>query len=88
LLSLDVARINLKCDPDQAERLREEHICVEPGYHMNKKHWNSIYWEREALRPDDLKRWIRDSYELIIAKLPKKDRDRLQSSLADAKPYK
>ena len=71
LVSLEVARVNLKCDPERAVELRERHPAVEPGYHMSKRHWNSVYWEREALAPADLEAWIRDSYDLIVASLPK-----------------
>ncbi len=65
--------INLKCDPENAISLREQHSAVQPGYHMNKALWNSVYMDNSI--PDKLiKLWILDSYKLIIASLPKKDR--------------
>lgn len=63
--------INVKCDPDQAVILREQYPDVVPGYHMNKKHWNSI--NVNGSLPDKLiKQWIHDSYRLVIKGLPKK----------------
>jgi len=69
--------INVKCDPVKAIVLRETHPgIVIPGYHMNKKHWNSIVMENNL--PDkQIEEWIHDSYELVIAKLTKKDREKL-----------
>ncbi|MCA1801796.1 MAG: MmcQ/YjbR family DNA-binding protein [Rhodothermaceae bacterium] len=66
--------INVKCDPEKAIELRETYEYVVPGYHMNKKHWNSIIMKYPV--PDHLlKEWISDSYRLVVAKLPKKDRE-------------
>jgi predicted DNA-binding protein (MmcQ/YjbR family) len=65
--------INVKCDPEKAIELREEYPFVKPGYHMSKKHWNSIQLGHPV--PGDLiKEWIKDSYDLVVANLPKKDR--------------
>lgn len=65
--------INLKCDPDKAIQLREEYSAVKPGYHMSKKHWNTI--ELDGSYTDaQLQEWIMDSYRLVVASLPKKDR--------------
>ncbi len=64
--------INLKCDPEKAIDLRERYQGVRPGWHMNKKLWNSVDVEGEF--SDDLRReWIKDSYDLMVASLPKKD---------------
>ncbi len=71
LLSLEMPRLNVKCEPEQAVLLRETFSGVEPGYHMSKQHWNSIYWEREALTDAQLEQWIRESYALVCAGLPK-----------------
>jgi predicted DNA-binding protein (MmcQ/YjbR family) len=69
--------INVKCDPDKAVILREKYADVVPGYHMNKKHWNSISVNGSI--PDKLiKEWIRDSYQLVIKGLPKKMRAELE----------
>ncbi|MCC9168336.1 MmcQ/YjbR family DNA-binding protein [Pontibacter harenae] len=62
--------ISLKCDPEQALSLRERYPQVQPGYHMNKKHWNTIL--PEAGLPDQLLlQWIDSSYNLVLNKLPK-----------------
>ncbi|MFE9117769.1 MmcQ/YjbR family DNA-binding protein [Streptomyces sp. NPDC007172] len=67
--------VNLKCDPDDAVRLREEHPAIVPGYHMNKRHWNTV---NTAELPDRLVReLIEDSYDLVVAGLPKAERLRL-----------
>lgn len=71
LASLDPFSFNVKCDPENALELRERYPDVLPGYHMNKRHWNTI--EISGTIPDDkLKQWIRDSYDLVVATLPKK----------------
>jgi len=62
--------INLKCEPEKAILLREQYKAVQPGYHMNKKHWNTIY--AENISDNLLKQWIDDSYRLVVAGLPKK----------------
>ena len=70
--------VNLKCDPEKAIALREEYPSVLPGYHMNKKHWNTI--EVNGTIPDDLfKSWIDHSYDLVVSGLPKNKRQELQS---------
>lgn len=63
--------VNLKCDPDKAVELREKYECVIPGYHSNKKMWNSIFIERE-MPDEELKHWIDHSVDEVIKKLPKK----------------
>lgn len=62
--------INLKCDPERAVQLREEHSAVAPGYHMNKTHWNTITVDGRV-RTTDLQEWIDHSYELVKKSLPK-----------------
>lgn len=70
--------VNLKCEPEKAIALREEYPAVTPGYHMNKKHWNTI--EVDGTIPDDLfKSWIDHSYDLVVAGLPKAKREALQA---------
>ena len=63
-------RFNVKCDPEKALELREEYPCVLPGWHMNKKHWNTILVD-DSVNNQQLKEWIDWSYELVAAK-PKK----------------
>jgi predicted DNA-binding protein (MmcQ/YjbR family) len=63
-------RFNVKCDPDKAIELREEFPCVQPGYHMNKKHWNTILVDG-SVSSKQLKEWIDTSYNLIARKKKK-----------------
>jgi len=63
--------VNLKCDPDRAEELRAEYDAIRAGFHMSKKHWNTIQINEEVL--DSLiKELINHSYELVFKSLPKK----------------
>jgi predicted DNA-binding protein (MmcQ/YjbR family) len=68
--------INLKCDPEKAEELRDEYPDIVPGYHMNKKHWNTVYTTR-GLADDLIISLIDHSYDLIFSKLPRKVREEL-----------
>ncbi len=68
--------INLKCDPEKALELREHYPTVLPGYHMNKRLWNTILRDG-TLNNDLVKSWIGDSYDLVVAKLSRKERDKL-----------
>ncbi len=68
--------INLKCDPIRAMELREMHEEIQPGYHMNKKHWNTVM-SKGSLSDKFLKELILHSYELVVSKLPKKIREEL-----------
>jgi predicted DNA-binding protein (MmcQ/YjbR family) len=63
--------INLKCEPEKAILLREQYEAVQPGYHMNKKHWNTVFAKKDA-SDKLLEEWINDSYDLVVAGLPKK----------------
>lgn len=66
--------INLKCDPETALQLREVHAGVVPGYHMDKKHWNTVAIDGSI--PDTtLYQWIDDSYWLVVSKLSKRDQE-------------
>ncbi|AMW10403.1 DNA-binding protein [Streptomyces qaidamensis] len=70
-------KANLKCDPEEAIRLRREHEgLIVPGWHMNKRHWNTVTVDGDL--PDQLVReLIEDSYDLVVAGLPRADRLRL-----------
>jgi predicted DNA-binding protein (MmcQ/YjbR family) len=69
--------INLKFNPETALQLREMHAGVTPGYHMNKKHWNTVRIDGSI--PDKMiYQWIDDSYALVVSKLSKKDRKWLE----------
>jgi predicted DNA-binding protein (MmcQ/YjbR family) len=63
-------RFNVKCDPDKAIELREEFPCVLPGWHMNKKHWNTIVVDG-SVSSKQLKEWIDHSYDLVAGKKKK-----------------
>jgi len=66
-------RLNLKCDPLYALELRSIYSSVIPGYHMNKKHWNTVICDAEV-DEESLKEWIDDSYDLVFGSLSKKER--------------
>ncbi|MBE0570680.1 MAG: MmcQ/YjbR family DNA-binding protein [Ignavibacteriaceae bacterium] len=70
-------RINLKCDPEKAVELREEYEAVQPGYHMNKKHWNTISIDGFVPAKKILE-WIDNSYWLVVAGLKKSDIKKLR----------
>ncbi len=69
--------VNLKCDPERAIELRDRHEDIQPGYHMNKRHWNTLVLESRL--PSKLVRELIDhSYQLVVAALPKKTRETLK----------
>ena len=68
--------VNLKCNPERAVELREKHPAVTPGYHMSKKHWNSVAIDG-SISDEIINSWIDDSYDLIVEKLPKKEKEKL-----------
>jgi len=63
--------MNLKCDPALAIELRETYPAVQPGYHMNKKHWNTIYLDG-SIKDQQILKWVDHSYELVVNSLPRK----------------
>jgi predicted DNA-binding protein (MmcQ/YjbR family) len=74
-------RVNLKCDPERAVELREQYPGqVMPGWHMNKRHWNTVLFE-SGLSDDFLRDLIDHSYALVVAGLPAKARDALAGTL-------
>src|SRR5256885_4057329 len=80
LASLDEVPVtaNLKCDPDLALDLRDRYEQVRPGYHMNKKHWNTV--EIESGIPDaELRKMVDHSYELVVKSLPRATRKKQPS---------
>src|SRR5262245_64531541 len=77
LVSLDGSGfVNLKCDPDLALELRERHRAVRPGYHANKRHWNTVDLDG-SVHDEDLQEMIDHSYDLVVAGLPRAERERL-----------
>jgi predicted DNA-binding protein (MmcQ/YjbR family) len=72
------ASVNLKCDPEKAVELREQYPAVIPGFHMNKKHWNTVLMDG-SISDRLVKDWTKHSYELVVSSLTKK----LQQELND-----
>lgn len=70
-------RINLKCDPNDALAYRDIYECVIPGYHMNKKHWNTIILDG-TMDEKIIKDMVDQSYALIVSKLTKKQKEELK----------
>ena len=68
---------NVKCDPERAIELREQHPEVQPGYHMNKKHWNTVYTNGNLTRRQ-LYDMIDHSYVLVLNGLPKNIREQIK----------
>jgi len=66
-----VLNVNLKCDPQDAIAYRDVYDCVTPGYHMNKKHWNTIILDG-SMPPEVFKDMVTESYDLVVSKLTKK----------------
>ena len=75
-LNANPLQFNAKCEPDKAIELREEYDAIKPGYHMNKKHWNTVIING-SVSNKLLKEMIDDSYNLIVQSLPKKAREEL-----------
>lgn len=68
-LAADELRISLKCEPALAEQLRDAHAEVIPGYHLNKRHWNTVIVDR-SLPEQTIKDMIEDSYDLVVSDFP------------------
>ncbi|MFF3564349.1 MmcQ/YjbR family DNA-binding protein [Streptomyces sp. NPDC002574] len=69
-------QVSLKCDPELAVRLRAEHAAIAPGWHLNKRHWNTVTLDGSL--PDRMVReMIEDSYDLIVSRLPRAEQLRL-----------
>jgi predicted DNA-binding protein (MmcQ/YjbR family) len=69
-------RINLKCDPERAIELRDKYESIQPGWHMNKKHWNTVTLNR-TLPPKLIRELVEHSYQLVVDSLSKKARESL-----------
>jgi predicted DNA-binding protein (MmcQ/YjbR family) len=72
-LEADPLRVSLKCEPLLAEQLREAHPAVVPGYHLNKRHWNTVIIDG-SLPERMIRDMIEDSYDLVVSKLPRSRR--------------
>jgi predicted DNA-binding protein (MmcQ/YjbR family) len=71
------ATINLKADPDYSEELRAEYESIQPGFHMNKKHWNTVHIYKGELSQKLILELIDHSYDMVVKSMPKKMRDSL-----------
>lgn len=69
---------NVKCEPEKAEELRATYDDVLPGYHMSKKHWNTVH-VNGSIPNDILFEWVKDSYNLVVATLTKSAKQELQN---------
>jgi predicted DNA-binding protein (MmcQ/YjbR family) len=70
------SRVNLKCEPMLALHLREQHPAVSAGYHMNKRHWNTVLLDG-TISDDELEEMVEHSYEQVVAGLPRETRKRI-----------
>lgn len=70
--------INLKCEPTFSDELREQYVGITPGYHMNKKHWNTIIADGSASEKQ-LRDWIDHSYDMVVKGLTKKEKELLSN---------
>lgn len=71
--------ISVKCEPGLAVALRAEHDAVIPGYHLNKKHWNTVILDG-TIPDDEIDEMVSHSYERVVAGLPKATRERLAAA--------
>ena len=75
-LTAEPPHMSLKCEPDLAVQLRADHPAITPGYHLNKRHWNTVAVDGSV--PEQLLRdMVEDSYDLVVSALPKRMRDDL-----------
>ena len=75
-LAASPLRVSLKCEPELAEQLRAAHSAIAPGYHLNKRHWNTVTLDGSV--PDAMVRdMVEDSYDLIVAAMSRAVRERL-----------
>ncbi|CCQ09815.1 hypothetical protein PALB_6630 [Pseudoalteromonas luteoviolacea B = ATCC 29581] len=68
--------LNVKCDPDEALILRDKYTSVVPGYHMNKRLWNTVYLDG-SVPADEIKRMIDESYQIVVDNLPTAQKDEI-----------
>ena len=73
-------RVTLKLDPLHGQMLRADHPSVAPGYHMNKEHWNTVTLN-DDVNDEELRSWIDESYDLVVAGLSRAKRETLRRSL-------
>jgi predicted DNA-binding protein (MmcQ/YjbR family) len=83
----NIANMNLKCDPNHAFELRDLFDSVIPGYHMNKKHWNTVILD-ESIPDGEIERMIDHSYTLVVRNLKKSEREALELSFGKEALYR
>ena len=78
LSALDRAplEVSVKCEPELAVGLRDSYPAIRPGYHLNKRHWNTITLDG-SLSDEHLRDMVQDSYDLVVSALPKRTREQL-----------
>lgn len=81
-----VARVNLKCDPEEALILRDIFAAVIPGYHMNKRHWNTVILD-DSIPQGEIERMIDRSYGLVVKSLKKTERTSLEMAYGEEQLY-
>lgn len=69
---------NIKCDTEQIEELQDRYEGIKSGYHMNKKHWISVYFDKDV-SDKTIKDLVRQSYEIVVSALPKQERETLRA---------
>jgi predicted DNA-binding protein (MmcQ/YjbR family) len=69
--------VSLKCEPEIAVVLRASHRAVRPGYHLNKRHWNTVTLDG-SVEDDRIREWVDDSYDLVVDGLPRRVREDLR----------
>jgi predicted DNA-binding protein (MmcQ/YjbR family) len=69
--------VSLKCEPEIAQVLRETHDAVRPGYHLNKRHWNTVTIDG-SVRDEKVLEWVDDSYDLVVDSLPRRVRAEIE----------
>ena len=75
----------MKCEPLLAEQLRETHPAVLPGYHLNKRHWNTVLLDGSL--PDGMIDMVEDTYDLVVSRLPHAQRRALGWRAASSTAY-
>lgn len=73
----DPLTVSLKCEPEIAVVLRAAHDAVRPGYHLNKRHWNTVTLDG-SIGDDQIREWVDDSYDLVVDGLPRRLREQIR----------
>jgi predicted DNA-binding protein (MmcQ/YjbR family) len=77
MLAGEPGNVTLRCDPEWALELREIYTAVRPGYHTNKRHWNTVDLD-DTVDDPELQAMVEHSYELVVSRLPQRERERLR----------